>query len=60
MIVVGGGISGLTASLYLSDRDKKVLILDKEKSLGGLASWREDKRGFSYDRGAAYWTKAYN
>lgn len=28
--------------------------------MGGLASWREDKRGFSYDRGAAYWTKAYN
>jgi phytoene dehydrogenase-like protein len=40
VIVVGGGISGLTASLYLTDRDKKVLLLDKEKSLGGLASWK--------------------
>ena len=57
---MGGGLSGLTASLYLTDCNKKVLILDKEKTMGGLASWREDKRGFSYDRGAAYWTKAYN
>lgn len=57
---MGGGLSGLTASLYLTDCNKKVLILDKEKTMGGLASWREDKRGFSYDRGAAYWTKAFN
>lgn len=59
-MIVGGGLSGLVASLYLTDSNKKVLILDKEKSMGGLAAWREDKRGFSYDRGAAYWTKAYN
>jgi len=40
VVIVGGGLSGLVASLYLTDRNKKVLILEKEKSMGGLAAWR--------------------
>ena len=40
MIIVGGELSGLVTSLYLTDRNKKVLILEEEKDLRGLASWR--------------------
>lgn len=60
VIVVGGGLAGTTAAQYLTDNNKKVLILEKEGHLGGLAAFRKDGKGFTYDRGAAYWTKAYN
>lgn len=60
MIVVGSGLSGMTASLYLVDNKKKVLVLEKEDHFGGLAAYRKDQRGYAYDRGASYWTKAYN
>lgn len=37
-IVVGGGPSGLTAAVYLTDEGKSVLLIEKENELGGLAS----------------------
>lgn len=59
VIVIGGGLAGLASSVYLSDYRKKVLLLEKEEHLGGLAaSGKAD--GTTYDRGAAYWTGAYN
>lgn len=57
-IVVGGGLSGLTAALYLSDSNLRVLVLEKEQVLGGLASGATEN-GIRYNRGAAYWTPAY-
>jgi phytoene dehydrogenase-like protein len=48
------------SAVYLTDHNKKVLLLEKENYLGGLAAYREDRRGFTYDRGASYWTKAFN
>ncbi|MEH7451009.1 FAD-dependent oxidoreductase [Gottfriedia acidiceleris] len=33
--VLGGGIAGLTASIYLAQAGKKVLLLDKASKLGG-------------------------
>jgi heterodisulfide reductase subunit A len=35
VIVIGGGIAGMQAALDLVDMDKKVIILDKEPSIGG-------------------------
>jgi phytoene dehydrogenase-like protein len=35
VVVLGGGISGLTASIYLAQAGKKVLLLDKASKLGG-------------------------
>lgn len=35
-IIVGSGISGLFAGLYLSQRGHNVTIIEKEKSIGGL------------------------
>lgn len=58
-VVIGGGLAGLTAALYLSDAGKRVVLLEKEKELGGLASGGELASGEKYGRGAAYWTDAY-
>ena len=58
-MVVGGGLAGMTAALYLSDHGKKVLILEKEAALGGLAFGGEGPKGINYNWGAAYWTRAY-
>jgi len=35
VLVVGGGIAGLQTALDLADRDRKVLIVEKEASIGG-------------------------
>ncbi len=57
-IVVGGGLAGLSASLYLGDSNLKVLLLEKEAVMGGLAAGGTEN-GIRYCRGAAYWTPAY-
>lgn len=59
VVVIGGGLAGLTSAVYLTDHGKKVLLLEKEDHLGGLAAWGEGKSHIRYDRGAAYWTSAY-
>lgn len=59
VVVVGGGLAGLSASVYLSDQRYKVLLLEKESVLGGLAFGGALGSGVRYDRGAAYWTRAY-
>lgn len=51
VVVLGGGISGLTAAHYLRDTD--LLVLEKETRLGGharMGTWR----GLTYSEGAAY------
>jgi phytoene dehydrogenase-like protein len=49
-IVVGGGISGLTASAYLSKDKHKVLLIEKQDEVGGLVSSFPYK-GFTFDGG---------
>ncbi len=63
-VVVGGGLAGLSAAVFLSDQGKTVLLLEKEDKLGGLAFGGEkrglrSKRLLRWNRGAAYWTAAY-
>ncbi len=50
VIIVGGGIAGLTASAYLSKAGKKVLLCEKGEKIGGLVSTFNYK-GFTLDGG---------
>jgi phytoene desaturase len=50
IVVIGGGVSGLCASIYLAKRGHKIILLDSRDSLGGLASSAEFG-GFQYDLG---------
>ncbi len=51
VVIVGGGLSGLTAAYRLRDRD--VLILEKEPDWGGNAQFADD-HGQRYALGAAF------
>jgi len=49
-IVVGGGIAGLTSAAFLSRSGQKVLLVEKNKELGGLVnSFTRD--GFHFEAG---------
>ena len=59
VIIMGGGLAGLSSAVYLTDAGKKVLLIEKEAQMGGLASWAETKDHLRIDRGAAYWTDTF-
>lgn len=49
-IVVGGGIAGLTAAIYLAKAGQKVLLVEKNKEFGGLVNtFKRD--AFHFDAG---------
>lgn len=50
VIVVGGGMAGLTAATYLARSGRSVLLLEKNDKLGGLVSTFE-KDGFLFEGG---------
>ena len=54
-IIVGGGMSGLTSCWYL--KDKKVVVLERAKQLGGLAHRGATGDGIAYGRGSAYYSE---
>ncbi len=51
VIVVGGGIAGLTSAAYLCRSGLNTLLIEKQEKLGGLVStfWH---KGFAFDAGA--------
>jgi len=49
-IVVGGGIAGLTAAAFLSRAGQKVLLIEKNRELGGLVN-SFYRNGFHFDAG---------
>jgi all-trans-retinol 13,14-reductase len=49
-IVVGGGMSGLTAAVYLARAGRSTLLLEKNEKCGGLVSTFE-KDGFLFEGG---------
>ncbi|MFN3411572.1 MAG: NAD(P)-binding protein [Exilispira sp.] len=50
-IVGGGGLAGLTAAVYLTKENKKVLLIEKNEKCGGLMnSFTRD--GFHFEGGA--------
>jgi phytoene dehydrogenase-like protein len=50
VVVVGGGIAGLTSAAYLSKSGYKVVLCEKEKNVGGLVN-SFDFNGFIFDGG---------
>ena len=50
VIIVGGGIAGLTAAAYVAQAGHKTLLCEKESTCGGLVRTFE-RNGFVYDGG---------
>jgi phytoene dehydrogenase-like protein len=50
LIIVGGGMAGLTAGAFAVDAGYSVLICEKENQVGGLIN-SFDKNGFTFDSG---------
>jgi len=50
-IIVGGGMSGITAAVYLARKGHDVLLLEKNKECGGLLNSFK-REGFTFDAGA--------
>jgi phytoene dehydrogenase-like protein len=51
IVIVGAGISGLTAAAYLSREGCNVLLIEKSDKCGGLLN-SFDREGFVFDVGA--------
>lgn len=49
-IIIGGGIAGLTTASYLARTGKKILLLEKNRELGGLVN-TFSHNGFRYEAG---------
>ena len=45
-IVVGGGVNGLTTAAYLGKSGRRVLLLEKNDTVGGLASTEQFTDGY--------------
>src|SRR5690348_14022123 len=50
VVVVGAGLSGLTAALHLAGRGREVTVVEREKWPGGRAG-RADIHGYQLDTG---------
>jgi phytoene dehydrogenase-like protein len=49
-LIVGGGMAGLTAAAFLARAGKKILLIEKNRELGGLVN-SFSRNGFHFDAG---------
>ncbi len=54
VLVVGGGVGGLSAACYLADAGADVHLVEKNEQLGGRAS-RLERDGFRFDMGPSWY-----
>ena len=47
VVVVGGGIAGLTAAIYAAKAGKRTLVVEKQDRLGGRAISNKKKGAYS-------------
>ncbi|MBX7220777.1 MAG: NAD(P)/FAD-dependent oxidoreductase [Blastocatellia bacterium] len=50
VVVIGGGLAGLTAAVFLAQSNHNVLLLERSPNLGGRAQ-TQHKEGFSFNLG---------
>ncbi|MCD8498548.1 MAG: NAD(P)-binding protein [Clostridiales bacterium] len=50
ILIIGGGMAGLTAAAYVSQADRKVILFEKQDKVGGLVN-SFDYNGFTFDGG---------
>ena len=50
MVVIGGGLAGISAALTLADAGSEVTLLERRQRLGGL-TWSFWRNGLSFDNG---------
>lgn len=55
IVVIGGGLSGLTAAAYLSKSGYKVTLIEKNKTLGGRARLLKTNNDFIFDMGPSWY-----
>ncbi len=56
VIIIGGGIAGLTAANYLRSQNVPFILYEAGSKIAGLATSFKDAEGFSYDFGAHFIT----
>jgi protoporphyrinogen oxidase len=56
VVIVGGGLAGLSAADYLNKKNIPFLLFEAGEKLAGLAQSYHDKDGFTYDFGAHFVT----
>jgi oxygen-dependent protoporphyrinogen oxidase len=56
VIIIGGGLAGLTAAVHLRHHGVPVKIFEAGKQIAGLARSEKDAEGFTYDFGAHFIT----
>ncbi len=56
VIIIGGGLAGLTAANYLNEKGVPFLLFEAGERIAGLAKSFKDEDGFSYDFGAHFVT----
>ena len=50
VVIIGGGLGGLTAATYLARAGKSVTLFEKSRHLGGRAT-TQTKSGFQFNLG---------